>query len=159
MKYVLMFFTFLSVCNATDFLSIPLVLDDTREISIPTGATSIDTTFTINVGNDPDFAKYLNAIKEYDITGVTFIVDAYSGPTTTVNGTATFGTSTVQLTNWELKTGSEWVLPYTTAELVAIGNSFKANGSETLKVKGTLSNSTSGTLKLHTKVNLKIKVI
>ncbi|MEY3152510.1 MAG: hypothetical protein RLZZ333_1107, partial [Bacteroidota bacterium] len=39
MKFVLMFFTFLSVCNATDFLSIPLVLDDTRDITIPAGAS------------------------------------------------------------------------------------------------------------------------
>ena len=136
-----------------------LVLDDTRDIAIPSGATSIDTTFTVNVGSDPDFTKYLNTIKSYDITGVTLIVESYSGPTTTLNGTVTFGTSSVGLTNWELKTGSEKVLSFTTADLVAIGEKFQANGSETLKVKGTLSNSTSGTLKLHTKVNLKIKVI
>ena len=70
MKYVLMFFTFLSVCNASDLLSIPLVLDDTRDIAIPSGATSIDTTFTVNVGSDPDFTKYLNTIKSYDILPV-----------------------------------------------------------------------------------------
>ncbi|MEY3921608.1 MAG: hypothetical protein RL634_1369 [Bacteroidota bacterium] len=159
MKYILMFFTFLSVCNATDLLTIPLVLDDTREFTIPSGASSIDQTFTVNVGNDADFTKYLNTIKSYDITGVTLTVDSYSGPSTTVNGSVNFGTASVQLTNWELKTGSELALSFTTAQLAAIGEKFQANGSETVTVKGTLSNSTGGVLKLHTKVNLKIKVI
>ena len=159
MKYVLMFFTFLSVCNASDLLTIPLVLDDTREITIPAGASSIDQTYTINVGNDADFTKYLDKIKEYDITGVTLTAESYSGPSTVVNGTVTFGTSSVQITNWDLKTGSELTLQFTTAELLAIAEKFKAKGSESLTVKGTLSNSTGGVLKLHTKVNLKIKVI
>ncbi|MEY4114002.1 MAG: hypothetical protein RLZ76_695 [Bacteroidota bacterium] len=158
MKYVLMFFTFLSVCNATDFLSIPLVLDDTREITIPAGSSSVDQTFSINVGNDADFQKYLNTIKSYDITGVTISAVSYSGPATTFNGTISFGSASAQFTNWDLKGGTEQVLPYTTAQLAEIGQKFQASGSENFTVKGNLSNSTGGVLKLHVKVNLKIKV-
>jgi hypothetical protein len=158
MKFVLMFFTFLSVCNATDFLSIPLVLDDTRDIIIPSGTSSVDQTFAINVGNDADFQKYLNSIKSYDITGVTISAVSYSGPATTFNGTISFGSASAQFSNWDLKNGAELVLPYTTAQLAEIGQKFQANGSENFSVKGNLSNSTGGVLKLYVKVNLKIKV-
>ena len=158
MKYILMFFTFLSVCNASDLLTIPLVLDDTRDLTIPSGATSVDQSYKVDVGNDPDFTKYLNTVKSYDITGVTIIAESYSGPATTFNGTISFGTATAQFSNWDLKSNAEKVLPYTTAELAAIGEKFKASGSETFAIKGTLSNGTGGVLKLHVKVNLKIKV-
>ena len=158
MKYVLMFFTFLSVCNASDLLSIPMVLDDTRDFTIPAGATTVDQTNTINVGNDADFQKYLDKIKSYDITSISVIAESYSGPATTFTGSISFGSSTATFTNWDLKSSSELILPYTTADLLAIGQAFQSNGSQNFNVKGTLSNSQGGVLKLHVKVNLKIKI-
>jgi len=158
MKYILMFFTFLSVCNASDFLTIPLVLDDTREVTIPAGATTIDQTYTINVGNDADFEKYLNTVKSYDITGISIIAESYSGPATTLSGTLTFGTATATITNWDLKSTTPLVLSFTTADLAAIGQKFLASGSENFTLKGNLSNGTGGVLKVHIKVNLKVKV-
>ena len=158
MKYVLMFFTFLSVCNASDLLSIPLTLDDTRDFTIPAGATTVDQTNTISVGNDPDFQKYLNTIKSYDITSISIIAESYSGPATTFTGSISFGTASANFNNWDLKSTTELMLPYTTADLVKIGEAFQSNGSQNFTIKGTLSNSTGGVLKLHVKVNLKIKV-
>lgn len=159
MKYVFIFLTFLSVCNATDYLTVPLVLDDTREFTIPSGKSTIDESFVINVGSDPDFTKYLNAVKSYDITAITITAESYSGPATTLNGTITIGTASVQITNLDIKTGSELSLPFTTAQLVEMGGKFQSDGSINVTLKGNLSNSSGGVLKLHTKVNLKAKVV
>ena len=158
MKYILMFFTFLSVCNASDFLTIPLVLDDTREVTVPAGATTIDQTYTINVDNDADFEKYLNTIKSYDITGITLIAESYTGPSTIFNGTIDFGNAYAKITDWDLKDPTPLVASLTASDLVYIGQRFQQYGSENVTMKGSLSNNKGGTLKLHIKVNLKIKV-
>ncbi|MFZ9240688.1 MAG: hypothetical protein ACO22R_06070, partial [Chitinophagaceae bacterium] len=62
MKFVLMFFTFLSVCTTADLLKIPLTLDGSRSVTIPNGVTSFDETFSVNPADDADFQKYLDKI-------------------------------------------------------------------------------------------------
>ncbi|MFN5813369.1 MAG: hypothetical protein ACK46B_04550, partial [Bacteroidota bacterium] len=70
MKYVLMFFTFLSVCTTAELLQIPLTLDSTRTIKIPKGLTIVSETITVSPSEDPDFQKYLDKIKGYTIESV-----------------------------------------------------------------------------------------
>lgn len=72
MKYILMFFTFLSVCTTAELLQIPLTLDTTRTITIPQGVTIIAETITVSPSDDPDFHKYLDKIKGYTIESVSF---------------------------------------------------------------------------------------
>ena len=165
MKYVLMFFTFLSVCNASDLLKIPLTLDAEQSFTIPKGVTDIDETFEVNPAQDTDFQKYLEKIKGYEIDSIGIAVDSWSGPADTYLTGDIIVAKCDQWKNFfdnvKISTGTTFYKPYlldindalNTASLLSKAGVFNVN------FKGFVSNNSGGSLKIKVKVYLKIKVL
>ena len=166
MKYVLMFFTFLSVCTTAELLQIPLTLDTTRTVTIPAGVTDVEETITVKPSDDPDFQKYLDKIKGYTIESVSLSADKailvsglYEPPNKalafiTVEFPANnFSTTRVELLN----DGKDINLGLNGDQLARMAESIQKNGSMQMKVYA-FSSSLYGKFDLKVKINLKIKV-
>ncbi|MEY2587917.1 MAG: hypothetical protein RLY11_1766 [Bacteroidota bacterium] len=160
MKYILMFFTFLSVCTTAELLQIPLTLDTTRTVVIPQGATLIAETITVSPSDDPDFQKYLDKIKGYTIESVSF-----SSPNPYIGGSVAIARLMVDFpaagfsTKWVdvLYDGRQVDIGLTGEQLVKMAESIQKNGKMDMKVSGS-TYGFFGELKLTVKINLKIKV-
>ena len=162
MKYVLMFFTFLSVCTTADLLKIPLTLDGSRSVTIPNGVNSFDETFTISPSDDADFQKYLDKIKGYEIESISIAPESWSDlQQTTFSGTFSLPDQniTVPITNWSLSAYTYFPMSITPTQLISIATALQNFGKLNIKFNGTVTNNTGGNLKLAIKVNLKIKVV
>jgi len=162
MKFVLMFFTFLSVCTTADLLKIPLTLDGSRSVTIPNGVTSFDETFSVNPADDADFQKYLDKIKGYEIESISIAPESWSGAqATTFSGTFSLPdlNISIPINNWSFSNFSYLTLNTSTDQLVSLATSLQQFGKLNIKFKGTISNNSGGNLKLNVKVNLKIKVV
>ena len=162
MKYVLMFFTFLSVCNASDLLKIPLILDAENSFTIPSGITSVDETFVVDPSQDADFQSYLTKIKEYEIDSVRIAFDSWTGPANTmITGKFTLPDAglTWDIGNINLSTGTFIPVNFNASEYLNFASKLSAKGQMKVNFKGAISNGTGGPLKIKMKIYLKIKVI
>jgi len=162
MKYVLMFFTFLSVCTTADLLKIPLTLDGSKSVTIPSGVSSFDETFTISPSDDADFQKYLDKINGYEIESISIAPESWSGlQQTTFAGTFSLPDQNISIpiTNWNLGVFTYLPMNISTDQLVNTATALQKFGKLNLKFKGDLTNNSGGNLKLSIKVNLKIKVV
>jgi len=166
MKYVLMFFTFLSVCTTTELLQIPLTLDTTRTVTIPAGVTFVEETITVKPSDDPDFQKYLDKIKGYKIESVSLSADKailISGllelPNKAVAGIIVqfpeynFSTMKTEL----LHDGKDINLGLTGDQLAKMAESIQKNGSMQMKITA-FTSSFYGKFDLKVKINLKAKL-
>jgi hypothetical protein len=162
MKYVLMFFTFLSVCTTADLLQIPLTLDNTQTVTIPNGGTSFDKTFEVKPSEDPDFQRYLDKIKSYEIELITIEPSSWSGNLqTVVNGEF----SLPEVNNKSYKFSMPLADPspiFAQNELkdlyITTASKLSSSGKMKVNLKGTVSNNTGGELKLKITVKLKVRV-
>lgn len=162
MKYILMFFTFLSVCTTAELLQIPLTLDTTRTVVIPQGATSIAETITVSPSDDPDFQKYLDKIKGYTIESVSF----YSTNTNSILfGNSAIASISVAFPAFGISKskfdilygGKEVKLDLSGEELAKMAEFIQKNGKMDMYILGS-TYGFFGTLELKVKINLKIKV-
>jgi hypothetical protein len=166
MKYVLMFFTFLSVCTTAELLQIPLTLDTTRTVTIPAGVTDVEETITVKPSDDPDFQKYLDKIKGYTIESVSLSADnavlasgLYGLPNMALASIIVnfpdynFTTTKIEF----LHDGKDINLGLNGDQLAKMAESIQKNGSMQMKVTAYTS-SFFGKFDLKVKINLKIKV-
>lgn len=161
MKYVLMFFTFLSVCTPADLLKIPLTLDATQSVTIPSGITSIDETFKVDPSQDPDFQNYLQKIKGYEIDSITIAPESWDGAkNTTFDGSVKLIDLNMSYpVTLNLATVSYIPISANATNLIDLASTLSKAGLMNINFKGTLSNNSGGNLKLKFKVYLKIKVL
>jgi hypothetical protein len=166
MKYVLMFFTFLSVCTTAELLQIPLTLDTTRTVTIPAGVTDVEETITVKPSDDPDFQKYLDKIKGYTIESVSLSADkaiVVPGLLELPNKaiafiTVEFPANNISTTRVELlNDGKDINLGLNGDQLARMAESIQKNGSMQMKVYA-FTSSLYGKFDLKVKINLKIKV-
>lgn len=166
MKYILMFFTFLSVCTTAELLQIPLTLDTTRTVTIPAGVTFVEETITVKPSDDPDFQKYLDKIKGYTIESVSLSADKAvlaSGllgiPNMAIASIiVNFPANNFTTTKTEiLHDGMDIDLGLTGDQLAKMAESIQKNGSMQMNVRA-FTSTFSGKFDLKVKINLKIKV-
>ena len=157
-----MFFTFLSVCTTSDLLKIPLTLDVTRTINIPSGVTTIDVPFKIDPSQDADFQQYLSKIKDYEVDSITIAPESWSGAAgTTFTGTLNFVDLGFSSTFPTMNLISYTYLPLSLkdANLLSMASDLSKYGKMNVNLNGTFNNNTGGTFNLKVKVHLKIKVV
>ena len=161
MKYVLMFFTFLSVCTTAELLQIPLTLDSTRTIKIPKGLTIVSETITVSPSEDPDFQKYLDKIKGYTIESVSIraanSVSIAGAAITDLYVEFPAYNFTTRKTNL-LFNGETIILDINGDTLVKLAESIQKNGSMEMKLKGSTYSVAGEDFDFKIIINLKIKV-
>ena len=161
MKFVLMFFTFLSVCTTAELLQIPLTLDSTRTIKIPKGLTNVSETITVSPSEDPDFQKYLDKIKGYTIESVSIraanSVSRAGAAITDLYVEFPAYNFTTGKTNL-LYDGKEIILDINGDTLVKLAESIQKNGSMVMKLNGYTYSLTGEDFDFKIEINLKIKV-
>lgn len=166
MKYVLMFFTFLSVCTTAELLQIPLTLDTTRTVTIPAGITRFEETITVKPSDDPDFQKYLDKIKGYTIESVSFSANnaiLNSGLVEAPNKVIAYievefpANNFVTAQSELLHDGKDINLGLTGDQLAKMAESIQKNGSMQMRVFVN-SKSFYGKFDLKVKINLKAKL-
>jgi hypothetical protein len=161
MKYVLMFFTFLSVCTTAELLQIPLTLDTTRTVTIPYGVEIFNEKITVSPSDDPDFQKYLDKIKGYTIESLSISTTSSEAvlPTSKIFFYIEFPEYDFVTTKREtLFDGKQIFLDISGDMLAKMAESIQKNGSMKMNISGYAVNFSGGNIDFKVKINLKIKV-
>jgi hypothetical protein len=130
---IALLFATVSCEKLEDALAVPLSIAQELDLIIPLSAPSgfVGETL-ISTANDDRFKPYLSKIKDYEIKSIVYeVVSPEPAGTTLANGTMSFGSVTVNVTNFDLSKLSVNTLQLSSQEFSKIGEDFK-NGNDIL---------------------------